>query len=133
MQQLINQLLQFLQQGIASIFKFVQLIWTWSTDQIMHIVQAPWSQWPLWKMVLMLLVLGAVGWILYKAVLQLWDAAANTWAAFASLLAVFVQTLPQILLAGCIAAAGMLLVNNVDFNKMHFKWPWEDTDPKPKK
>ena len=34
MQQFFNQLLQFLQQEIAAIFKFVQLIWTWSVGQI---------------------------------------------------------------------------------------------------
>ena len=34
MQQFFNQLLQFLQQGIAAIFKFVQMIWTWSVAQI---------------------------------------------------------------------------------------------------
>ena len=28
--QFLNQLIQFLQQGIAAIFKFIQLIWTWS-------------------------------------------------------------------------------------------------------
>ena len=133
MQQLLNQLLQFLQQGISSIFKFIELIWTWSTDQVMHVVQAPWSQWPLWKIALMLIVLGAVVWLLYKAALELWDAAVGTWAAFAALLAVFVQTLPTILLAGCIAAIGMFIVNTLDFNKIHLKWPWEDSDAKPKK
>jgi hypothetical protein len=34
MQQFFNQLLQFLQQGISAIFRFAQLIWTWSVGQI---------------------------------------------------------------------------------------------------
>ncbi len=32
--QIINQIVQFLQQGIAAIFKFFQLIWTWSFGQM---------------------------------------------------------------------------------------------------
>ena len=53
MQQFFNQLLQFLQQGIAAIFKFVQLIWTWSVSQIGALTQVPWQSWPLWKQVLL--------------------------------------------------------------------------------
>jgi hypothetical protein len=43
MQQFFNQLLQFLQQGIAAIFKFVQLIWTWSVGHISALTQVPWQ------------------------------------------------------------------------------------------
>src|SRR5712691_9260686 len=38
MQQLFNQLVQFVQQGIAAIFRFVQLIWTWSVAQITKVI-----------------------------------------------------------------------------------------------
>jgi hypothetical protein len=60
MQHAFNQLLQFLQQGIAAIFHFVQMIWTWSVDQISALLAVPWQQWPLWKLV-------AVIWALYRA------------------------------------------------------------------
>ena len=53
MQQIFNQILQFLQQGIAAIFKFVQLIWTWSVGQISRVFEAPWQNWPLWKQILL--------------------------------------------------------------------------------
>ena len=59
MQQIFNQLLQFLQQGIAAIFRFVQLIWTWSSDQIIKVFNAPWSNWPFWKQVLLVVLIGA--------------------------------------------------------------------------
>jgi hypothetical protein len=42
MQQILNQLLQFLQQGISAIFRFVQLSWTWSVGQITQLTQVPW-------------------------------------------------------------------------------------------
>ena len=49
MKQFFDQLLAFLQQGIAAIFRFIQMIWTWSIDQINKVFQAPWDSWPLWK------------------------------------------------------------------------------------
>jgi hypothetical protein len=44
MKQIFDQFLQFLQQGIAAIFRFVQLVWTWSVDQIAKMMQAPWTR-----------------------------------------------------------------------------------------
>jgi hypothetical protein len=41
MKHVFDQLLRFLQQGIAAIFHFVQLIWTWSVDQISHLMAVP--------------------------------------------------------------------------------------------
>ena len=58
MQQLFNQLVQFVQQGIAAIFRFVQLIWTWSVGQITKVIEAPWQNWPFWKQILLVLVAG---------------------------------------------------------------------------
>ena len=116
MQQLFNQLVQFVQQGIAAIFRFVQLIWTWSVGQISKVVEAPWQNWPLWKQILLVLVAGAVIWALYKAAKELWEAGERTLGAFATLLGVLVKTLPRVLVAGVIALGGVWLVNNLDLS-----------------
>jgi hypothetical protein len=110
--QIINQLVQFLQQGIAAIFKFIQLVWTWSIGQISQVTQAPWQSWPLWKQVLLVLVLAAVVFALFKVAKELWEAGERVLAAFATLLAVFVKTLPQVVVAGLIALGGLWLINN---------------------
>jgi len=47
MKQVFDQLLKFLQQGIAAIFHFVEPIWTWSVDQISRLMAVPWQQWPI--------------------------------------------------------------------------------------
>ena len=119
MQQFFNQLLQFLQQGIAAIFKFVQLIWTWSVGQISALTQVHWQSWPLWKQVLLVVVIGAVAWALFKAAKELWDAAERILAAFAALLGVLVRTLPSVIVAGLIALGGVWVLNNVDLSSMH--------------
>jgi hypothetical protein len=116
MQQAFNQLLQFLQQGISAIFHFVQMIWTWSVGQISALLAVPWQQWPLWKDILLVLILVGVIWALYKAAIELFAAGERILIAFASLLSVLVRTLPSIVLAGLIALGGTWLVNHLDNN-----------------
>jgi len=114
MKQVFDQLLKFLQQGIAAIFHFIELIWTWSVDQISKLVAVPWPEWPLLKQVLLVLILAGVLWALYRAGRELLEAGAAILAAFAGLLGVLVQTLPHVFLAGVIALGGVWLVNHLD-------------------
>jgi hypothetical protein len=114
MKQVFDQLLKFLQEGIAAIFRFVELIWTWSVDQVSKLVAVPWQEWPLWKQFLLVLILAGVIWSLYKAGRELLRAGAAILSAFARLLGVLVQTLPHVMLAGVIALGGAWLINHLD-------------------
>jgi hypothetical protein len=114
MKQVFDQLLKFLQQGIAAIFHFVELIWTWSVDQISKLMAVPWQDWPLLKQILLVVILAGVLWALYRAGWELLQAGAAILAAFAGLLGVLVQTLPHVFLAGVIALGGVWLVNHLD-------------------
>jgi hypothetical protein len=116
MQHAFNQLLQFLQQGISAIFHFVQMIWTWSVGQISTLLAVPWQQWPLWKQILLVLVLVGVIWALYEAAIELFAAGERILLAFARLLIVLVRTLPSIVFAGLIALGGVWLINHLDNN-----------------
>src|SRR6266545_4088293 len=117
MKEIFDQLLQFLQQGIAAIFRFVQLIWTWSIDQITRVFQASWDSWPFWKQILLILVIAAVIFVVYKAAIELWVAGIRVLRAFASLLVAFVMTLPAMVVAGAIALGGLWAVNNLSFSE----------------
>ena len=114
MKQIIEQFLQFLQQGIAAIFRFVELVWVWSSDQINKMMQAPWENWPLWKQILLIIIVAAVAYALFIAARQLWVAAIRVLAAFASFVGALVLTLPPILLAGVVALAGLWVINNLN-------------------
>ena len=118
MQQFFDQLLQFLQQGIAAIFRFVQLIWGWSVAQISGLAQVPWQDWPLWKQVFLVLVIAGIAWALYKVAVELWQAGERILAAFATLLGVLVRTLPSVMIAGLVALGGLWVLNNVDFSRV---------------
>ena len=113
--QFLDQLLNFLRTGLSAIFRFVETIWRWSVQQIFGV---PWNalgDLPLWKQLLLVIVAGVVLYFLYKAIKELLDAGEKALSAFATLLTVFVRTLPPILLAGIAAAAGAWVVNNVTF------------------
>jgi hypothetical protein len=114
MKQVFDQLLKFLRDGIAAIFRFVELIWTWSVDQIARLATVPWQQWPLWKQFLLVLILVGVIWALYRAGRELLQAGAAILGAFADLLGVLVRTLPHVLLAGVIALGGVWVINHLD-------------------
>lgn len=124
MQQIFNQVLQFLQQGIAAVFKFVQLIWTFSVGQITKLVSVPWQNWPLWKQVFLALVIAGVVWALYKAGKELLEAGERTLAAFAGLLGVLIKTLPHIVLAGLIALGGVWFLNSFDPSSIRVPTAW---------
>jgi hypothetical protein len=110
--QIINQLVQFLQQGIAAIFKFIQLVWTWSIGQISQVTQAPWQSWPLWKQVLLVLVLAAV---VFRAIQSRQGALGSRRArpcSFRHPARGFRENAPQVVVAGLIALGGLWLINN---------------------
>jgi hypothetical protein len=114
MKQVFEQFLKFLHDGIAAIFRFVELIWTWSVDQIAKLASVPWQQWPFWKQLLLVIVLAAVVWALYRVGRELFFAGAAILAAFAELLGVLVRTLPHVMLAGVIALGGVWVINHLD-------------------
>ncbi len=118
MQQFFDQLLQLLQQGISAIFRFVQMIWGWSVDQVVQLMESPWQSWPLWKQVLLVLVAAAVVWAVFRAAKELWDAGERILTAFAMLLAALVKTLPAVTVAGLIALGGVWLLNNLDLSRV---------------
>lgn len=113
--QFLNQLLNFLQQGIAAIFRFIRSIWGWSEAQIRAV---PWENLgalPLWKIILLIIVAAVIIYLIYQSLRELLEAGQKALAAFATLLSVFVQTLVPVLLAGITAAVGAWIVNNVNF------------------
>ena len=113
--QFINQLLQLLQQGLATIFRFIGMVWQWTIAQISAI---PWDrldQLSILKIVLLILIGLGIGYLLYRAGKELLEAGEKLLSAFVTLLTVFVRTLPYILLAGAAAAGGAWLVTHGNF------------------
>jgi len=105
-EQIISAIMQFLQQGIVAIFKFLELVWTWSFGEIIAIFHSDWKALPIWKLVVLVAVVAAIAYVLYKTVMVLWEAAVAVFAAFVALLSAFVSVLPYIVAAGLIVKSG---------------------------
>ena len=136
MHQILSEILHFLQTGIAAIFRFVELIWDWTVSQVVRLTDVPWQQWPILKVILLLIVAGAVIWALYRVFWELWIGAERVLSAFAGLLVIFVHTLPRVLLAGVIALAGVWVMNHLDNSMMRvptslLAWQQQPEQPKP--
>jgi hypothetical protein len=119
METILKQVFQFLQQAVSRIFHFVEVVWSWSVDQITKLMAAPWPNWPLWKQICLVLVCAAVIVVLYKAAVELWRAAEGILVAFATFIVVLVKTLPSVLLAGLIALGGVWVINHLDDSLVH--------------
>jgi hypothetical protein len=113
--QVIDQIINFLQQGISAIFRFIEVIWQWSFGQIIAAVQSDWQSLPPWKIAVLAIVVLAIVYVLYRAVIQLWRAAEQILKAFVGLLMVLISVLPYVLIAGLIAAAGGYVIQHVNF------------------
>ena len=86
MQQIVSQVLHFLQTGIEAIFHFVEMIWTWAVHQVTKLVEVPWQDWPVLKVLLLIVIAAAVIWALYRVFWELWLGAERVLSAFAGLL-----------------------------------------------
>ena len=112
MEQVSDQSRQYLERGFAELLGFVEVVWTWSSDQFIKVTQAQWASWPLWKQIVFAIVVAAVVYFLFVAALQLWTAAIKVLGAFATFIGTVIVTLPTIFIAGLIALAGLWFVNN---------------------
>ena len=112
MEQVPDQSRQYLERGVDEVLRFIQQVWTWASDQFLRVAHAQWETWPLWKQILFAVVVAAVVYFLFVAAMQLWAAAINVLAAFATFIGTVIVTLPTILIAGFIALAGLWIINN---------------------
>ncbi len=113
MEQVSDQSRQYAERGIDEVLGIVQLVWTWSSDQFIKVTQAQWGSLPLWKQILLVIVVATVVYFLFIAAKQLWAAAINVLAAFATFIGTVIVTLPTIFIAGLIALAGAWVINNL--------------------
>lgn len=112
MKETTDQLLQYLRRGIIWVSGFLEHIWNWSADQIVKLSQTPWETWPLWRQILLGVVVALVAWALLIVAKQLWGAIVKLLAAVLDFIGALMMTLPTLLIAGALALAGLWAANN---------------------
>ena len=108
--QFVNELLRFLQSGIAAIFDFVRTIWSWSINEVSAFINLPWPNLPLWKLALSVIFGAVASFLFYRAGREMWGAIEKVLRAFAALLGTFVTVLPQVLGGGIVIAILMWIL-----------------------
>jgi hypothetical protein len=111
----VDQFLQFVQQGIATVFKFIRMIWKWTVQQIETVPWDSLGELPIWKMVVLVFIAAGIIYLLFSAVKELLEAGQKALSAFVTLLSVMIKTLAPLLAAGLVAAGGAWIINNVNF------------------
>ena len=116
MQQVLNEVAQIAQRLAAVIWQVLQFVWNWSFGQIVKMFQVPFSNLPIWKQVLFILVVAALGYFLYKIAKDLLKAVQSVLGAIVGLISALIAMLPQIVWAGMVAFGGAWVITN--FNPM---------------
>jgi hypothetical protein len=104
---------RLLEQALGSLARYLRDIWDWSVTQVAAV---PWERvgdLPGSKVLLLIACAGIVIYYLFCAAREILAAGEKAFAAFVTLLTVFVKTVPPILIAGLAAAAGAWVVNHL--------------------
>jgi hypothetical protein len=114
MQQVLNEVGQIAQRLAAVIWQVLQFIWNWSFGQIVKMFQLPFNSMPLWKQVIFVLVIAALGYFLYKIAKDLLKAVQSVLGAIVGLISALIGMLPQIVWAGLIAFGGAWVITTLN-------------------
>ena len=112
MQQVLNEVGQIAQRLAAVIWQVLQFVWNWSFGQIVKMFQMPFSNLPIWKQLLFILVVAALGYFLYKIAKDLLKAVQSVLGAIVGLISALIAMLPQIVWAGMVAFGGAWVITN---------------------
>jgi hypothetical protein len=112
---ILSQILQYIQQGVTSAGKFITMVWKWAFNQIASVPWQSIGELPLWKILLLIVVAGGIIYLLYKSLLELFEAGQKALGAIATLFSVLIQTILPLILAGALATVGAYIVNNIHF------------------
>ena len=96
------------------IFQVLEFLWSWSFGQILAIFRLPLNALPLWKQLLFVLVLTALGYMFHKISKDFLKALQTVVNAFVGFGTVLIGMLPQIIWAGLIAFGGAWIMMNMN-------------------
>src|SRR5215510_12498953 len=112
MQQVLNEVGQIAQRLAGVIWQVLQFIWNWSFGHVVKMFQMPLSNLPIWKQVLFVLVIAALGYFLFKIAKDLLKAVQSVLGAIVGLISALIAMLPQIVWAGMVAFGGAWVITN---------------------
>ena len=114
MEKIVKDVVDLLKQGINAVFDFLALVWSWSFGQVVEVFQSDPQSLPIWKLIVLVIVVGAIAYVFYKAGSELWAATLAVFHSFIALFGAFVSVVPYVIVAGLVAFAGGYVIKNVN-------------------
>jgi len=114
MQQVLTEVGQIAQRLAAIVWQVLQFVWNWSFGQVVQMFQMPFNSLPLWKQVLFVLVIAALGYFTYKIAKDLLRAVQAVLGAIVGFISALISMLPQVAWAGLIAFGGAWVITNLN-------------------
>jgi hypothetical protein len=96
------------------IWHVVELLWNWSFGQIVAMFRLPLNELPLWKQLLFVIVLSALGYLFHKISKDLLKAVQSVVGAVVGFGTALIGLMPQIVWAGLIAFGGAWIMSNMN-------------------
>jgi hypothetical protein len=96
------------------IWHVLEFLWSWSFGQIVAMFRLPLNSLPLWKQILFVLVLSALGYLFHKISKDLLKAVQSMIGAIVGFFTAIISMMPQIVWAGLIAFGGAWIMTNMN-------------------
>jgi hypothetical protein len=97
-----------------AIWHVLEFLWTWSFGQVVAMFRLPLNSLPLWKQILFVLVLTALGYLFHKISKDLLKAVQSMIGAIVGFFTAIIGMMPQIVWAGLIAFGGAWIMTNMN-------------------
>jgi hypothetical protein len=96
------------------IFQVLEFLWNWSFGQIVGMFRLPLNALPLWKQILFVLVLTALGYLFHKVSKDFLKAVQTVVSAVVGFGTAIIGMMPHIVWAGLIAFGGAWIMTNMN-------------------
>lgn len=114
MQKVPNEAGEVAQGLVEVILHVLEFLWAWSFGQVVAMFRLPLNTLPLWKQILFVLVLVALGYLFHKISKDLLKALQSVVSAVVGFGSALIALLPQVIWAGLIAFGGAWIMTNMD-------------------
>lgn len=96
------------------IWHVLEFLWSWSFGQIVAMFRLPLNSLPLWKQLLFVAVLAALGYLFHKISKDLLKAVQSVVGAVVGFVTALIGMMPHIVWAGLIAFGGAWIMTNMN-------------------
>ena len=114
MQKVPNEVGEVFRRIAEVIWHVVEFLWSWSFGQIVAMFRLPLDTLPLWKQLLFVAVLSALGYLFHKISKDLLKAVQSVIGAMVGFATALIGMMPQIVWAGLIAFGGAWIMTNMN-------------------